>query len=64
VEPHVFGSLLQGTLGPEAQHALGAHYTHGVDIQKVIKPSIVDPWHEAIDAGGRSTTSAGSSTSS
>jgi len=47
VEPHIFGSLLQGTLGPEAQHALGAHYTHEVDIQKVITPSIVDPWRDA-----------------
>lgn len=49
VEPHIFGSLLQGTLGPEAQHALGAHYTHEVDIQKVVKPSIVDPWRERIE---------------
>lgn len=49
VEPHIFGSLLQGTLGREAQHALGAHYTHEVDIQKVIKPTIVEPWRERID---------------
>jgi hypothetical protein len=49
VEPHIFGSLLQGALGPEAQHELGAHYTHEVDIQKVIKPSIVDPWRARID---------------
>jgi hypothetical protein len=44
VEPHIFGSLLEGALGPDAQHELGAHYTHEVDIQKVIKPTIVDPW--------------------
>jgi hypothetical protein len=50
VEPHIFGSLLQGTLGPEAQHALGAHYTHEVDIQKVIKPTIVDPWRDRIES--------------
>ena len=50
VEPHIFGSLLQGTLGQDAQHALGAHYTHEVDIQKVIKPSIVDPRRERIEA--------------
>lgn len=49
VEPHIFGSLLQGALGPEAEHELGAHYTHEVDIQKVIKPSIVDPWRARID---------------
>jgi hypothetical protein len=49
VEPHIFGSLLEGALGPESQWALGAHYTHEVDIQKVIKPSIVDPWRERIE---------------
>lgn len=50
VEPHIFGSLLQGTLGRDAQWALGAHYTHEVDIQKVVKPSIVDPWRERIES--------------
>jgi N-6 DNA Methylase len=50
VEPHIFGSLLEGALGREAQGKLGAHYTHEVDIQKVIKPTIVDPWHERIEA--------------
>jgi hypothetical protein len=50
VEPHIFGSLLEGVLGDEAQHAYGAHYTHEVDIQKVIKPTIVDPWRERIEA--------------
>lgn len=49
VEPHIFGSLLEGALGPESQWALGAHYTHEVDIQKVVKPSIVDPWRERIE---------------
>ena len=49
VEPHIFGSLLEGALGPEAQGKLGAHYTHEVDIQKVIKPTIVDPWRERIE---------------
>ncbi len=50
VEPHIFGSLLEGALGPEAQGKLGAHYTHEVDIQKAIKPTIVDPWRERIEA--------------
>ncbi|HEX5927190.1 MAG TPA: DNA methyltransferase [Baekduia sp.] len=49
VEPHIFGSLLQGALGRDAQHALGAHYTHEVDIQKVVKPSIVDPWRARVE---------------
>lgn len=49
VEPHIFGSLLEGALGHESQWALGAHYTHEADIQKVIRPSIVDPWREKIE---------------
>jgi N-6 DNA Methylase len=49
VEPHIFGSLLEGALGRESQWALGAHYTHEVDIQKVVKPSIIDPWRERIE---------------
>jgi hypothetical protein len=50
VEPHIFGSLLEGALGHEAQWARGAHYTHEVDIQKVVRPSIVKPWSERIEA--------------
>jgi restriction-modification enzyme MmeI-like protein len=49
IEPYIFGSLIQGALDPEAQYALGAHYTHEVDIQKVIRPTIVDPWRERIE---------------
>lgn len=48
VEPHIFGSLLEGALGRDAQWELGAHYTHEVDIQKVVTPSIVAPWRERI----------------
>jgi hypothetical protein len=49
VEPHIFGSLLEGALGKEAQWALGAHYTHEADIQKVVQPCIVEPWRERIE---------------
>ena len=52
VEPHIFGSLLQGALGPEARRELGAHYTHEVDIQKVVGPSIVEPWRKRIESAG------------
>jgi len=48
VEPHIFGSLLEGSLGEESQWALGAHYTHAADIDKVVRPSIVVPWRERI----------------
>lgn len=49
VEPHIFGSLLEGALGRESQWDLGAHYTHTVDIMKVVGPSIVTPWRERIE---------------
>ncbi|MBK5232632.1 MAG: class I SAM-dependent DNA methyltransferase [Thermoleophilia bacterium] len=49
VEPHIFGSLLEGALGEEAQWTLGAHYTHSADIMKVIGPSIVTPWLAKIE---------------
>jgi hypothetical protein len=48
VEPHIFGSLLEGSLGHDAQWALGAHYTSEADIQKAVQPSIVRPWRERI----------------
>jgi N-6 DNA Methylase len=49
VEPHIFGSLLEGALGRESQWDLGAHYTHTVDIMKVVGPTIVAPWRERIE---------------
>src|SRR6185503_4176312 len=44
VQPAIFGSLLEGGLGKDRQWILGAHYTHEVDIAKVVWPTIVDPW--------------------
>ena len=49
VEPAIFGSLLEGGLGHDKQWALGAHYTHEADIQKVVQPTIVEPWSERIE---------------
>jgi hypothetical protein len=49
VEPHIFGSLLEGALGRDARWALGAHYTHEADIQKIVQPTVVDPWRERIE---------------
>lgn len=49
VEPAIFGALLEGGVGRDQQHDLGAHYTHEADIQKVIRPTVVDPWRERIE---------------
>ncbi len=50
VEPAIFGSLLEGALGPERVWALGAHYTAEADIMKVVGPTVIEPWRERIDA--------------
>ena len=49
VQPSIFGSLLEGGLGHDQQWRLGAHYTHEADIQKVLQPTIVEPWRERIE---------------
>jgi len=53
VQPSIFGSLLEGGLGHDRQWTLGAHYTHEADIQKVVQPTIVEPWRERIEALAR-----------
>ena len=49
VQPQIFGSLLEGTLGHDKQWELGAHYTHDSELQKIIHPTIVRPWRERIE---------------
>ncbi len=50
VEPAIFGSLLEGALGPDRVWALGAHYTAEADIMKVVGPTVIEPWRDRIDA--------------
>lgn len=50
VQPSIFGSLLQDVFGRDKQWQLGAHYTHESEIQKVVIPTIVEPWTERIAA--------------
>lgn len=50
VNPTIFGSLMEGVLGADRRSELGAHYTHEVDILKIVEPTIVRPWQERIDA--------------
>jgi hypothetical protein len=50
VQPQVFGTLFQSSMDEERQHALGAHFTSEADIQKVVQPSIVDPWRNRIQS--------------
>jgi hypothetical protein len=50
VNPAIFGTLFQDSMGKGKRHALGAHFTHEADIQRIVGPTIVTPWRERIDA--------------
>jgi len=50
VQPPIFGTLFQSSMGKERRHAFGAHFTSEADIQKVVLPTIVRPWRERIEA--------------
>lgn len=49
VAPPVFGTLFQNSMDKNQQHTLGAHFTHEIDIQKVVLPTIILPWQERIE---------------
>lgn len=48
VQPPIFGTLFQGSMGKERRHAYGAHFTNEADIQRIVLPTIVRPWRERI----------------
>lgn len=50
VDPTIFGSLMEGCLGYDRRWELGAHYTHETDIMKIVRPTIVEPWRQRIEA--------------
>jgi hypothetical protein len=50
VQPEVFGTLFQHSMGDQARHAFGAEFTHPSDIMKIVGPTIVAPWREQIEA--------------
>lgn len=52
VQPSIFGGLLQSALGDERRSAMGAHYTPEAEIQKIVGPTIVEPWEERLAAVG------------
>ncbi|MGI9003533.1 MAG: type IIL restriction-modification enzyme MmeI [Pseudonocardia sp.] len=50
VNPTIFGSLLEGVVLGERRRELGAHYTHEIDILKIVEPTITRPWAKRIAA--------------
>ena len=50
VEPSIFGGLLQSSLGVDRRKLMGAHYTPESEINKIVGPTIVEPWTARIEA--------------
>jgi len=48
VNPGIFGSIFESALETDERHQFGAHYTHEIDIRKIVYPVIVQPWEKKI----------------
>lgn len=48
VNPAIFGTIFQSSMGAAARHAFGAHFTTELDILKIVHPTIIQPWREKI----------------
>jgi len=49
VRPEIFGTLFEHSVDRQERRAYGAHFTHPVDIMKIVGPTIVDPWRTLIE---------------
>ena len=43
VEPAIFGTLVERALEPKERHRLGAHYTPREYIERLVRPTVIDP---------------------
>lgn len=50
VNPAIFGTLFEQSMGKEARHRHGRHFTSESDIQRVVRPTLVQPWSARIAA--------------
>ena len=50
VRPAIFGTLFEQSLGKDERHAYGAHFTSELDIMKVVRPTLVEPYQARIQA--------------
>lgn len=55
VSPAIFGTLFQHSMDEKERHALGAHFTSEADIDHIIRPTIIRPWQQRIDAAKSAT---------
>ena len=49
VQPSIFGTIFEDSLGKEERHVTGAHYTLLSEIMSVVEPTILRPWRERIE---------------
>ncbi|MHC0037929.1 class I SAM-dependent DNA methyltransferase [Pseudoneobacillus sp. C159] len=49
IRPEIFGTLFQFSLAEQDRSKLGAYYTSEIDIQKIVQPTIVQPWLSIIE---------------
>jgi hypothetical protein len=52
VSPDIFGTIFQDSMNQDDRHAFGAHYTSQADIMKIVGPTIVQPFTQAIERAG------------
>ena len=50
VEPAIFGTLLERALDPRERHKLGAHYTPRSYVERLVRPTIIEPLREKWEA--------------
>ncbi|RYG88782.1 MAG: class I SAM-dependent DNA methyltransferase [Alphaproteobacteria bacterium] len=50
VNPAIYGTLFEQSMGSKTQHQHGRHFTSEADIQRIVGPTIVRPWQARIDA--------------
>jgi len=49
VQPPIFGTLFEQSMGKGPRHAAGAHFTSEAEIKRVLLPSLETPWRERIE---------------
>jgi hypothetical protein len=50
VNPAIYGTLFEQSMGSKTQHQHGRHFTSEADIERIVGPTIVRPWLARIDA--------------
>lgn len=50
VEPAIFGTLLERALDPRERHKLGAHYTPRSYVERLVRPTVIEPLREQWEA--------------